>query len=96
MKKASISQAKNQLSSLLDRVRHGQTVIIEDRGIPVARLEPLAGTSAEGATARLERQGLIRRPTHRLPDSFLQVRPPRLLPGRSATAVLLDERSEGR
>ena len=46
VKKASVSEAKNRLSALLDRVRHGHTIVIEDRGVPVARLEPIAGGGA--------------------------------------------------
>ena len=38
MKKATITEAKNQLSALIDRVRHGETIVITDRGRPVARL----------------------------------------------------------
>jgi len=34
-----ITEAKNKLSSLLDRVRAGETITIVDRGRPVARLE---------------------------------------------------------
>ena len=95
MKKASISEAKNQLSALLDRVRHGQTVVIEDRGIPVARLEPVAGTR-EGRGARLARQGLVRPPRKTLPEAFLRTSPPRPPKGRRASAIVLDERSESR
>jgi prevent-host-death family protein len=63
MRRASITEAKNRLSALLDRVRHGETVIIEDRGTPIAQVGPI---SARGAAtdrerlARLERQGILR------------------------------------
>ena len=39
MKKASISELKNQLSAYLQRVRAGQTVIVYDRNRPIARIE---------------------------------------------------------
>jgi hypothetical protein len=32
MKKATITEAKNQLSALIDQVRHGETIVITDRG----------------------------------------------------------------
>ena len=95
MKKASISEAKNRLSALLDRVRNGQTVIIEDRGIPIARLEPLAG-SAEGRAARLARQGLVRPPRRKLTDAFFKTSLPLPPKGRSASAIVIEERSESR
>ena len=97
MKRASISEAKNALSALLDRVRQGATVVIEDRGVPVARLEPIAGgADAEGRVARLARQGLVRPPLGALPAAWVKTAPPRLLPGRNASDVILEERRDGR
>jgi prevent-host-death family protein len=48
MKTATISETKNQLSALLDRVRHGETILITDRSQPVARLEPVVSASGAG------------------------------------------------
>ena len=97
MTRASISEAKNGLSALLDRVRQGHTIVIEDRGVPVARLEPIAGElDPEGRRARLARRGLIRSPARALPDKWLKTRPPRLLKGRSASEIIVAERREGR
>lgn len=65
MKRASVTEAKNRLSALLDRVRHGETVLIEDRGVPVAQLVPVVGASPglDGdRLARLVRQGIVRPP----------------------------------
>jgi prevent-host-death family protein len=53
MKIASISEAKNGLSALLDGVKAGETVLITDRGIAVARIEPISTSS--DATGRLDR-----------------------------------------
>lgn len=39
MRSASMSEAKNGLSALLDEVRRGETVLITRRGKPVARIE---------------------------------------------------------
>src|SRR5688572_4945263 len=97
MKKASISEAKNAFSALLDRVRQGRSIVIEDRGVPVARLEPIADRlDPEGRLSRLERQGLVTPPRRALPKSWLQTRPPRLLKGRRASDIVLEERREGR
>ena len=41
MKKASITEAKNNLSALIDGLKGGSAVLIVDRGRPVARLEPV-------------------------------------------------------
>ncbi|WP_027882633.1 type II toxin-antitoxin system Phd/YefM family antitoxin [Meiothermus rufus] len=60
MRTVSVSEAKNQLSALLDRVKAGEEALILERGVPVARLSPVAGGSGEGL-ALLERKGLVRR-----------------------------------
>jgi prevent-host-death family protein len=97
VKKASISEAKNAFSALLDRVRQGRTIVIEDRGVPVARLEPIAERlDPDGRLARLERQGFVRAPRRPLPKRWLESRPPRLLKGRRASDVVLEERRDGR
>ena len=72
VKRASISEAKNQLSALIDRVRQGQSIVIEDRGVPVARLEALSGAAPEGRLARLEREGIISRPVGPLPAAGIE------------------------
>lgn len=98
MKRASISEAKNRLSALIDRVRHGDTVVIEDRGVPVARLEPVARSNEDdtGRLARLERQGVLRRPTRPAPIALLR-KPGARPTGRVRISdVLLAERREGR
>jgi prevent-host-death family protein len=41
VKKVSITEAKNNLSALVDRLRGGSSILIVDRGQPVARLEPV-------------------------------------------------------
>jgi|SRR5687767_4934438 len=97
VKKASISEAKNAFSALLDRVRQGRSIVIEDRGVPVARLEPIAERlDPDGRLARLERQGFVRAPRRPLPKRWLESRPPRLLKGRRASDIVLEERRDGR
>jgi prevent-host-death family protein len=49
-----LAEAKNRLSALVDLVAQGEEVTISRRGVPVARLVPLA--AREGATTeRLQR-----------------------------------------
>lgn len=95
MKTASITEAKNGLSALIDRVRAGESVLITDRGIPVARLEPVADyPDPDGRIARLERAGLIRRGTG--PISLDQLGPaPKMPEGVSLVETLLEERRSG-
>jgi prevent-host-death family protein len=98
MKRVSITAAKNGLSALIERVRHGESMIIEDRGVPVARLESVAGhgRDSEGRAARLQRQGVLRPPLAAVPKHLLTTSPPRPTGGATASAVLMDERRDGR
>jgi prevent-host-death family protein len=100
MKTATISETKNGLSALLDRVRHGETILITDRSRPVARLEPVVRTGDagpdEGRLARLERAGVIRRARSGRLEEILRVSPPGPERGGDIVAVVLDERRSGR
>jgi prevent-host-death family protein len=98
MKKASITEAKNNLSALIDSVKGGSPVLIVDRGRPVARLEPVSGGGPDDDSqlARLVREGLVR-PGRRVPPKELfATKPPRLKKGASGVRVLLEERRDGR
>jgi prevent-host-death family protein len=98
MKRATLTETKNNLSALVDQVQHGETILILDRGRPVARLESALGeeNDPEGRLARLERQGLLRRASSPLPREILMEPPPRPSNGASALQALLDERQDGR
>jgi|SRR5919108_1840156 prevent-host-death family protein len=98
MKRASITEAKNNLSALIDRVKSGSPVLIVDRGRPVARLEPVTGAGPDDGSrlAGLLRDGVVRPGHHPLPKSFFATKPPRVKKGVSAVRALLDERREGR
>lgn len=94
MKKASITEAKNNLSALIDGLKSGAPVLILDRGRPVARLEPVI--TAHGRLSRLTREGLIRPARASLDRKLLSGRLPRAKRGGSALAALLQERRESR
>ena len=98
MKKASITEAKNNLSALIDTVKGGSPVLIVDRGRPVARLEPVAGIRSgdDSRLARLVRDGIVRPARGVVPKTLLVTRPPRLRKGASGVRALLDERQDGR
>jgi prevent-host-death family protein len=95
---ATVTEAKNRLSALIDQVRGGESVLIVDRGIPVARLESAvsAAPDAEGRIARLERAGNLRAARKPPAVDLLSKKAPSLRPGASAVAAILDERREGR
>jgi prevent-host-death family protein len=95
---ATITEAKNTLSALIDRVRGGDSVLIVDRGIPVARLESAVGSDldGDGKIARLERAGAVRAARKPPATELLAQRPPTPRRGQSAVNVLLEERRGGR
>jgi prevent-host-death family protein len=97
MKKASITEVKNNLSALIDAVKQGAPLLIMDRGRPVARLEPVRGSAAEGdgRLARLIRDGVVRPSRGALSRTILAAKPPRASKGWSGVNMLLDERRDG-
>ena len=99
MKTATLTETKNHLSALIDQVRHGETILILDRGRAVARLVSVLAeesSAPEGREDRLERQGLLRRArAPKSPNLFNRPRP-RARGGASILEALLEERRSGR
>ena len=95
---ATVTEAKNGLSALIDRVKSGESVLIVDRGTPVARLESAVGaeTDPEGRIARLQRAGAVRPARQPPATAVLTSSPPPSAHGASAVSALLDERRSGR
>jgi prevent-host-death family protein len=99
MKIASITEAKNRLSALIDGLKTGSPVLIVDRGRPVARLESVIGSAddtQDGRLSRLLRDGIIRPRRSGWPPSLLASPPPRLRDGASGVDALIEERRDGR
>jgi prevent-host-death family protein len=99
VKTATITQAKNQLSALIDRVRHGETIVITDRGRPVARLvSALTGVAddPDGRLSRLERRGGLRRATTSPPRALIRRKLPTVKKPSGVLDALLEERRQGR
>ena len=97
MKTATITEAKNGLSALIDRVRAGEQVLITDRGIPVARLEPVTNAvDPTGRLRRLERAGAVRIGSAPPPIERISTPGPALPAGVSIVETLLEERRSGR
>ncbi len=98
MKIVGITEAKNRLSALIDHVRSGESVLIMDRGRPVARLESAVGSdgSGEGRLTRLARAGIVRVGTGKMDTDLLRSAPPRARKGGDVVRALLEERREAR
>jgi prevent-host-death family protein len=84
-------ELKVRLGTYLKRVRQGQTLIVTDRGEPVAELRPLAAAgTAEVILAKLEANGAVARPTkqHLTPFRAIESR------GESAAAAVIADRDD--
>lgn len=96
MKIAAVSKLKAYLSEYLNQVKAGDEVLITDRGKPVARLVPILRMKATGETmARMEKQGLIKIGSGKLPKDFWSMPRPEDPKGLVLKA-LLEEREGGR
>ena len=99
MKKASITEAKNNLSSLIDGLKGGSPVLIVDRGRPVARLEPVPNSlraDEDGRLGRLVRDGIVRPARGAVPKALIASQPPRPKAGASGVRALIEDRRAGR
>lgn len=78
MHSAAVARLKSQLSRYLRRVKAGEEILVTEHGVPVARLVPI-GPRAEGLEKLrdLERQGLVRLGSGRLPRNFWKLPRPR-------------------
>lgn len=83
MKTVGVRALKQNASAVVAEAASGETVIITDRGEPVAQMLPLSG----GALRDLERAGLIRKRRHSVVD---------LPPPLAARASLSDAVARGR
>jgi len=94
---ATITEIKNGLSAFIDRVRAGESILVTDRGIPVARIEPVISTSdATGRVRRLERAGVLRAGVAPPPLDLLRQPAPALPADVSAVQAVIEERRSGR
>jgi antitoxin (DNA-binding transcriptional repressor) of toxin-antitoxin stability system len=96
MKRASVTEAKNNISALIDGLK-SSPVLIVDRGRSAARLEPVttsSGAEHDGKLLRLVRDGIVRPRRGAPPRALFSDQPPRAEPGASAVNALLEERRE--
>jgi prevent-host-death family protein len=96
MKTAPVSELKARLSEYLNQVKAGMEVLITDRGKPVARLVPiLRSKDLKESLVRMEKQGLIKLGSGKLPKDFWRMDRPDDPQGLVLKA-LLEEREAGR
>lgn len=84
----SVRELKERLSHYLRMVREGETVVVTQRGVPVARLAPL-GRTLEQQLASLRDIGLIEWSGQKLKPSSPSARTGR---GKTVSEILVEER----
>lgn len=90
MERVGVRELRQHASAVLRRVAAGESVVVTDRGRPVARLSPLAGHGMATLTA----SGLIRAPLRRMRDAPAPVDVPAGSP--SAAEALAAARADER
>lgn len=85
-------ELKTRLGGYLRRVRQGRTLIITERGEPIAEIRPLTREAgpAEATLARLIATGAVTRAHDQSLAPFRQIRSR----GRSASDAIIDERQD--
>jgi len=91
---AAVAELKANLSRYLSRVKAGDEILVTERGVAVARLVPAGAPQGLEQLKDLERQGLVRLGTGRLPKDFWTLARPRD-PGAAVRTGLRQERDEG-
>jgi prevent-host-death family protein len=94
MKTATVSKLKASLSAYLRRVKAGEEVLVTERGRPVAKLSPATShQTLPQHLAEMERQGLIKLGSGKLPKDFWELPRPKD-PKGSILKSMLEEREE--
>jgi prevent-host-death family protein len=97
MKRANVAELKNRLSHYLNRVKRGETVLVMERSIPVARIVPAVPPSqmSSGETdawlKRLEVAGVLRLGTRKGVPGVMRNEPSGKRP-TGAVKTLLEDR----
>lgn len=95
MIRASVSEAKQKLSILLQAVRRGEQVLITHRGRPFARIHPIETPDQDEQIASLVERGIILPPKNKLDiDEFLKVQLPKLPPDGTLAEAVINEREQ--
>lgn len=97
MRTEPVTSAKNKLSALLREVRAGRTIVITDRGVPVAELRPpRAATGISPRWVEAAQAGRVSLPGREPDHSWLTLPLPTLKPGAPDVVDQLIEDREDR
>lgn len=89
MKTTTVSKLKASLSKYLRSVKAGEEVLVTERGRPIAKLTPAQSSEMlPDQLIEMEKQGLIKLGTGKLPKGFWELPRPKDPKGLVAKAVL--------
>ena len=89
MKTTTVSKLKASLSKYLRSVKAGEEVLVTERGQPIAKLTPARGPEMlPDQLVEMEKQGLIKLGTGKLPKGFWDLPRPNDPKGLLGKAVL--------
>lgn len=94
MKSTAVTALKASLGKYINWVKAGEEVLVTERGKPVAKIIPVWAGEADHLK-EMEKLGLIRLASGRLPDKFWEIQRPADKKGLALKA-LLEEREVGR
>jgi len=94
MKTAAVARLKAELSRYLRLVKSGEEILVTEHRVPIARLVPIDPGDADENLRDLERQGLLRLGSGKLPKDFWKQRRARDAKGL-LRKTLLREREAG-
>jgi prevent-host-death family protein len=96
MRTVNIAELKDHLSAYVKVAKAGETVVIRDRNLPVAKLIPFVPDDVSEEDLVLVASGAMRLQERPLDlDAFFKVKLPKVR-GNALTEALLVEREEGR
>ena len=100
MRSVGIAELKNKLSSYIAYARAGETVVIRDRNLPVARLIPFIAEGASEEELELAARGILKLREREMDWEEFDKLPLAQLSGDTAgtdsvTRALIEEREEG-
>jgi prevent-host-death family protein len=92
MRSANIAELKNKLSTYLNYVKAGETIVVRDRNLPVAKLVPFVAGDATDDDLALVAAGVMRMPPEAGGLEELWSMPWPEASGDAVMAALLEER----
>jgi len=96
MRGVNVAKLKRHLSKYLTLAKNGEEIVIRDRTLPVARLNPFTAENANKQELLLVAAGKLQLPAESVDLEQLLTVPSGRNIGRSVTRALLEERGQSR